>query len=64
MRHTFLELEEKGMHFSAIRKSYILLSSLDASFDTLVLTMETLPEKDLTMVFISGRPLEEQEKSA
>ncbi|KAG8139334.1 hypothetical protein E2320_002106, partial [Naja naja] len=55
MRRTFLELEET-------RKVYIVLCSLENSWDVLVTGIESMQERDLTMAYLTGRLLEEKRK--
>ena len=49
LRDLFTELLEIGVEFTDEQKVYIILSSLDVSWDFLVLTMETMPPADLTV---------------
>ncbi|KAG8139167.1 hypothetical protein E2320_001935 [Naja naja] len=62
MRRTFLELEERGMTFTEAHKVYVVLSSLDSSWDILVTTLESMQKQDLTMVYLTGRLLEEEQE--
>ncbi|KAG8147107.1 hypothetical protein E2320_022555, partial [Naja naja] len=59
---TFLELEERGMTFTESHKMYMVLSSLDSSWDVLVTSLESMQEQDLTMAYLTGRLLEEEQK--
>lgn len=49
MRVMFVELDEKGMHFTKLHKSFMVLSSLDTSYDTLVTSLEALPEAHMML---------------
>ncbi|KAG8147954.1 hypothetical protein E2320_001412 [Naja naja] len=58
MRRTFLELEERGMTFTEANKVYVVLSSLDSSWNVLVTSLESMQEQDLTMTYLT----EEEQK--
>ncbi|CAI5783709.1 Hypothetical predicted protein [Podarcis lilfordi] len=62
MRDLFSQLNELGEHFSEQRKVSIVLSSLPESWDNLVMTLEAIPESQLTMHFLTGRLLDEEER--
>ncbi|KAG8124753.1 hypothetical protein E2320_020000 [Naja naja] len=62
MRKIFLELEERGITFTEAHKVYVVLSSLDTSWDILVTSLESMQERDLTMVCLTGQLLEEEQK--
>ncbi|KAG8148087.1 hypothetical protein E2320_000087 [Naja naja] len=62
MRRSFLELEDRGMTFTEAHKVYVVLSSLDSSWDVLVTSLESMQERDLTMAYLIGRLLEEEQK--
>lgn len=48
MKQMFADHEEKGLRYVEQHKAFTILSSLDASFDTL----EALPEAHLTMEYL------------
>ncbi|CAI5768508.1 Retrovirus-related Pol polyprotein from transposon TNT 1-94 [Podarcis lilfordi] len=58
----FSKLRQLNVPFPDELKAYTLLSSLDRSYENLVLTMETMPPQDLTIEYISGRLIDEESK--
>lgn len=62
MKNLFLRLQEQNMTFPEVQKAYIVLSSLDQTFDHLVTALECLPEAQLTLAYITGRLQQEQER--
>ncbi|XP_062991197.1 proton channel OTOP1 [Elgaria multicarinata webbii] len=62
MRQLFADLEERGMIFTECHKVYVVLSSLDDSWDSLVMSLEAMRESELTLRFLTGRLLEEEQK--
>ncbi|KAJ7335088.1 hypothetical protein JRQ81_013029 [Phrynocephalus forsythii] len=62
MRELLLQLEQRGMEFTVIHKVYVILSSLSEMYDVLVTSLESMPERDLTLEYLTGRLLEEELK--
>ena len=62
MRNLFVEIEQMGMQFRENHKVYVILSSLPEDYDVLVTSLESMPERDLTLEYLTGRMLEEEEK--
>lgn len=62
MVSAFNQLRQLGIPFSMEQQSYILLSSLDKSYETLALTLEAMPSTELTLEYISSRLADEQDK--
>lgn len=62
MRQMFAELEEKGVYYTAQRKAFVVLSSLDASYNTMATSLEALPEAHLTMEYLCSGLMEEAER--
>ncbi|KAJ6660909.1 hypothetical protein lerEdw1_017066 [Lerista edwardsae] len=62
MKQMIAALEEKGHQFVEQQKAYIILSSLDASYDNLATSLEALPEKNLTVPYLCARLIEEEKK--
>ncbi|KAG8148084.1 hypothetical protein E2320_000088 [Naja naja] len=62
MRRSFLELEDRGMTFTEAHKVYVVLSLLDSSWDVLVTSAQSMQERDLTMAYLTGQLLEEEQK--
>ena len=52
----------RNMEFTETHKAYIILSSLPESYDVLVTNLESMPERDLNLQYITGRLLEEARK--
>ena len=57
-----MELEQRGMDFTENYKVYLILSSLPEDYDVLVTSLESLSERDLTLEYLTGRMLEEEER--
>ncbi|KAG8132953.1 hypothetical protein E2320_010773 [Naja naja] len=57
------DTHEGRMAFTEAHKVYVVLSSLDTSWDILVTSLESMQERDLTMMYLTGRLLEEEQKS-
>lgn len=55
-------LEEKGVHFIELHRVFLILSSLDESYNALVSSLELLPEAHMSMEYLCSRLLEEAEK--
>lgn len=64
MRQLFTELDERGISSPELHKVSVVLSSLDESYDRLVMTLEALPESQLTLAYLTGRLVEEEQKRA
>ena len=62
MLNLFLQLEEQGMEFDQSHQCFMILSSLDDSWDNLVISLENMPEKDLTVQYLSGKLVEEDQR--
>ncbi|CAI5799272.1 Hypothetical predicted protein [Podarcis lilfordi] len=62
MLSVFNELRLLQVNFSEELKVYILLSSLDKSYDNLCLSMESMSPQDLTLSYVTGRLSDEQER--
>lgn len=58
----FSQFSKLGEDYSEQQKVYIILSSLNKSWDSLVLTLEALPEQQGTMQYLTGRSLTEVSK--
>ena len=56
----FAELQSINVTLDDESKVYIILSSLDASYDSLIQSLESMPRRDLTVRYVSGRLLEEE----
>ncbi|KAJ6669685.1 hypothetical protein lerEdw1_000234 [Lerista edwardsae] len=64
MKQTFKDLDDKGVKIPEFQKALTVLGSLDSSWDTFALTLESVPEMMLTLSYLTGRLLEEAEKRA
>ncbi|KAJ7319972.1 hypothetical protein JRQ81_019483 [Phrynocephalus forsythii] len=64
MVHLLMQLQEAALEFTELHKVFIVLSSLDASFDVLATTMESVPREQLTMAFLTSHLREEELKRA
>lgn len=62
MRQMIAELEGKGVYYTAQHKAFVVLSSLDASCDTMATSLEVFPEAHLTMEYLCSHLLEEAEQ--
>ena len=59
MKNLFNELQQRNMGFTETHKSYIILSSLPESYDVLLTSHESMPERELNLQYLTGRLLEE-----
>lgn len=64
MTWLFIQLKEMGLEFSELHKIYIILSSLDESYDVLAVTWEAVPKDQFTLPYICARLREEESKRA
>ena len=62
MKNLFNELQQRNMDFTESHKAYIILSSLPESYDVLVTSLESMPDRDLTLQYLTSRLLEEARK--
>ena len=62
MRNLFVKLEQRGMEFTENHKVYVILSSLPEDYNVLVTSLESMSERDLTLEYLTGRLLEEEDK--
>ena len=58
----FNKLRQLNVPFSEEQKVYILLSSLDPSYETLSLTLESMPASQLNLDYVTGRLQDEQDR--
>ena len=62
MKTMLMDLREKNITFTEIQEAFIILSSLDESYDQLVTSLEILPQSELTVLNITSKLLEEEQK--
>ena len=62
MLDLFLQLQEQGMEFDQSHQCFLILSSLDDSWENLVISLENMPEKDLIAQYLSRRFVEEDQR--
>uniref|UniRef100_A0A2D4H6Y3 DUF4219 domain-containing protein n=1 Tax=Micrurus lemniscatus lemniscatus TaxID=129467 RepID=A0A2D4H6Y3_MICLE len=62
MKKTLQQLQEKELIFSEIHQVYIILSSLDETYDDYVSSLEVLTRDELTLTSVTGRLLEESRR--
>ncbi|CAI5768991.1 Hypothetical predicted protein [Podarcis lilfordi] len=62
MLSVFNKLRLLQVNFTEELKVYILLSSLDKSYDNLCLTLESMNPADLTLQYVTGRLCDEEER--
>ena len=60
----FTQLNEIRLDYTEIHKVLIVLSSLDASYYVLAVMLESIPQDQLMMAYLSGWLKEEESKRA
>ena len=62
MKGLFNELELMNVHFTEQHKVFVILSSLPSQFDVLIMSLESLPDAQLSLEYVTSRLLQEQQR--
>ena len=62
MKGMLMDLREKNVVFIELQEASIILSSLDQTYDQFVSNLEVLPQAELTVLNVTSRLLEEEQK--
>ncbi|XP_061483485.1 lysine-specific demethylase 6A isoform X2 [Rhineura floridana] len=58
----FTELQEREVMYTEIQKIYIILATLNSSWDNLISFLEALPEMDLSLPYVTGKLMQQWER--
>uniref|UniRef100_A0ACB8F4A6 Uncharacterized protein n=1 Tax=Sphaerodactylus townsendi TaxID=933632 RepID=A0ACB8F4A6_9SAUR len=60
MRTLFSELADRGLHYDDSHKAYLLISSLDESWESLVNSLQTVADAALTLDYVTSKLLDSE----
>ncbi|XP_061477847.1 ubiquitin-like-conjugating enzyme ATG10 isoform X1 [Rhineura floridana] len=61
-RRLFAELQDRGMEHSELQKTYLILASLDGTWNNMVMAFEAMPDGDLNVAFIEEKLSQEWQR--